>query len=76
MFGMTLPRILVNVLGASGGLVMSERFLTSNYQPGKTFLGLPMVSGAGELGWDDITDAALTLAGAAAANMILSRIGK
>lgn len=76
MFGMSPARILFNIAGAAGGLLVSERFITSNYDAGRSFLGIPMVSGAGQLGWDDITDAALTLAGAAAFNMALSRFGK
>ncbi len=76
MFGMSPARIAMNLAGAVGGLFVSEKFITVNYQPGRSFLGIPLVSGAGQLGWDDITDAGLVLVGAAVANMALSRLGK
>ena len=76
MLGMSIPRLLVNVAGASLGLIVSERYVTANWSSPENFLGLPIVSGSRQVGWDDITDAGLALAGAAAANMLLSRFGK
>ncbi len=51
----------VRVAGGLGGYAVSTKFVTPSFPAGKSFLGLPVVSGADALGWDDVTDVAFAI---------------
>lgn len=50
------------VAAGVAGYYVSSEFISPNLPgAGKTFLGLPVVSGPGKIGWDDVCDVAIAI---------------
>lgn len=63
----------LRVAGGVGGLVLSNRYLSSRLPAGKTFLGLPTKSDLGTVGWDDVVDVAVAITTAGFAGRLAGR---
>lgn len=71
VMGLSPARLVVNGLGAVGGLMVADRYILPALPA--SILGIPTSSGAGKFGLDDVISGIAAVLGAAVANSIYSK---